>query len=271
MATTPTQASNFYTGPISVSSTTTINAIASGNGFIQSSVSSATFILQTQVTVPQFSTAAGTYTSAQAITLSDGTPNAVIYYTLDGTNPTPASPIYSGPITVNAATTIKAFAQAPGFTDSPIAHATYVIESSGVGINFGNGFSTALTPQNGTIPMTLNGSAGLNDSRLRLSNGGLFPAASAFYSTPIDIRSFTNDFTFQLSNAGADGFLFTIQNSAPTAIGSPAGGLGYGHGVLAAFQQAPLSNSISITTQAKEVTRSVYSPMERRLSYRPSI
>ena len=42
------------------------------------------------------------------------------------------------------------------------------------------------------------------------------------------MQTFTNDFTFQLTNPSADGFTFTIQNSGITAIGPTGGGLGYG-------------------------------------------
>ena len=53
-------------------------------------------------------------------------------------------------------------------------------------------------------------------------------AASAFWTTPVNVQSFTNIFTFQLINPTADGFTFTIQNAGATAIGPSGGGLGYG-------------------------------------------
>ena len=43
----------------------------------------------------------------------------------------------------------------------------------------------------------------------------------------MNIQSFTTDFTFQLTNANADGFTFTIQNVGPGALGSDGGSLGY--------------------------------------------
>src|SRR5207253_7685588 len=53
-------------------------------------------------------------------------------------------------------------------------------------------------------------------------------AASAFWTAPVNVQSFTNAFTFQLTNPSADGFTFVIQNAGLTALGSPGGGLGYG-------------------------------------------
>ena len=56
---------------------------------------------------PTFAPAAGKYTSAQSVTISDAVSGATIYYTTDGTVPTKASTVYAGPITVSANQTIK--------------------------------------------------------------------------------------------------------------------------------------------------------------------
>ena len=50
---------------------------------------------------PTFSPAAGSYASAQSVTISTATGGATIYYTLDGSTPTTSSAVYSGAITVN--------------------------------------------------------------------------------------------------------------------------------------------------------------------------
>ena len=61
-----------------------------------------------------------------------------------------------------------------------------------------------------------------------MTSGGTDQAGSAFYTSPVDITSFTTDFAFQLTNAAADGFTFTIQNVDPGALGGYGGYLGYG-------------------------------------------
>ena len=218
----PTEASTLYTGPITVNSTTTINALASATGYLQSPVASATYTLLTQVAAPTFSPAAGGYTSAQQVTISDTTPNATIYYTLDGSTPTTSSLIYSGPITVDSTVTVKAIGVAASLTNSPVASVAYFIQLGGTGINFGNGFANA------SSAMAFNGSTVLDGSRLELTTGAVNQAASAFYNTPINIQTFTTDFTFQLVNAVADGITFTIQGKTPTSVGEAGGGLGYG-------------------------------------------
>lgn len=76
---------------------------------------------------PTFSPVAGTYMSEQSVTISCETANAAIYYTLDGSDPTENSTLYSAPITVSETTTIKAIAIASGYDNSTIAEATYTI------------------------------------------------------------------------------------------------------------------------------------------------
>lgn len=80
-----------------------------------------------QVATPAFSTAAGSYATAQTVGITDTTPGATIYYTTDGTTPTAASTKYTAPLAVTHTQTIKALAVASGYTDSSVASATYTI------------------------------------------------------------------------------------------------------------------------------------------------
>ena len=63
-----------------------------------------------QASTPVFSPAGGTYTSTQTVSISDSTPEAIIYYTLDGSDPTTSSPVYSSPVNVSQTTTVNAMA-----------------------------------------------------------------------------------------------------------------------------------------------------------------
>ena len=82
-----------------------------------------------QLAAPTFSPAGGTFTSAQNVTIS-AAEGAKIYYTTNKTVPTTSSTEYSGPITVNETTTIRAIAVKDGYTNSEIAEATYTINST---------------------------------------------------------------------------------------------------------------------------------------------
>jgi hypothetical protein len=109
-------------------------------------------------------------------------------------------------------------------TLSHTAGTSLTVTQSGGGtaaVNFGSGFSAG--------GLQFNGHTLLNGTRLQLTDASVgSEKASAFWTTPVNVQSFTNTFTFQLTNPNADGFTFTIQKTSITAIGAVGGGLGYG-------------------------------------------
>lgn len=75
---------------------------------------------------PVVSRPSGTYSAGQTISLSSPTPDAVIYYTLDGKTPTETEGTrYTGPGTLENSATVRAVAYAPGHAPSSIAEANY--------------------------------------------------------------------------------------------------------------------------------------------------
>jgi Domain of unknown function (DUF1929)/Chitobiase/beta-hexosaminidase C-terminal domain/Bacterial lectin/PKD domain len=212
-----------YSGPLTVSSTETIKALATASGMTTSATASATYTIESQVATPTFSPAAGSYSSAQTVSISTTTSGATIYYTTNGTTPTTSSTVYSGPITVSATETLKAIATKSGFFNSNVGTAAYTIGSNGGGgVSFGSGFTTN--------SMVLNGNATINGTALSLTTASpTFQAGSAWFPTAVNIQNFTTDFSFQ-TTAGtgtADGFTFAIQGNSTAAIGGSGGGLGY--------------------------------------------
>lgn len=123
----PTVKSTPYTGAISVSNTDTIKAIAVASGFIESPVASATYTIEPLAATPVFSPAAGTYRTAQSVTISDTIPGATIHYTISGAQPTIKSPTYTAPITISKTETLKAIAVASGYAESATASGIYTI------------------------------------------------------------------------------------------------------------------------------------------------
>jgi len=99
-----------------------------------------------QTANPTFSPAAGTITSAQQITISDGTSGATIYYTTDGSTPTAtASEQYTAPFTLAASATVQAMAVATGYANSAVASASYTVTAPPTLV------SIAVTPANSSL------------------------------------------------------------------------------------------------------------------------
>jgi hypothetical protein len=209
--------------PPTVKTNTTVMAVASVSGQLQSAPAVATYLSPLTPANPTFSLTPGTYVGVQTLTINDTSSAATIYYTLDGTTPSPntgTTAVYTGPLSASVTETVNAVAIAPGPLTSGISTATYTITPV-YSINFPNGFAAA------EGPMTFNGSTDVDDVRLQLTNGNANQAGSAFYATPVNIQAFTTQFTFQLSNPTGDGITFAIQNAGPNAIGGYGGGLGY--------------------------------------------
>jgi sugar lactone lactonase YvrE len=76
---------------------------------------------------PVFSLAAGTYPSSLTLTMTDATPGAEIYVSLDGSAPSTSGQGYHGPITITGTVTVQAIALAPGYLASAPVKATYTI------------------------------------------------------------------------------------------------------------------------------------------------
>ncbi len=112
----------------------------------------------TQAATPTFSPASGTYASAASVTISDVTSGATIYYTNDGTTPTTASTVYTGPVSVTATETIQALAVISGLSQSAVASSTYTIVPLGPAPTL-----TSTSPNTGmqsqlNLPVVLTGS-----------------------------------------------------------------------------------------------------------------
>jgi hypothetical protein len=96
----------------------------------------ATVTLQTtsmqQVATPTFSPSPGTFDTSQPIEISCDTPDAEIYYTTNGDDPTESSTPYDQSIAIDQTTTLKSRAYKNGWTPSEIAVGIYTINKQDI-------------------------------------------------------------------------------------------------------------------------------------------
>jgi hypothetical protein len=148
----------------------------------------------TPAAAPTMSPSPGTYTSAQAVTLADTTPGAVIYYTTNGTTPSTSSAKYSAgtPLQVSSTTTIEAIAVASGFGNSALASGTYTISSSSGGTT---PISVNLASADNITGIVANGSP--------VPSGGLDGDSTAYSATLLGASLSWNGSTFTFGTAGS--------------------------------------------------------------------
>jgi len=84
------------------------------------------------VATPTATPPAGTYPTAQNVTLSTNPADAAIYYTTNGADPTISSALYKDAISISATSTLKAIAVKDGMNNSSILTAAYTIGGGGI-------------------------------------------------------------------------------------------------------------------------------------------
>ncbi len=133
-------------GVATVDTKGTVSAVADGNTTITAKYGSKTASCAVTVSLSNAATPISDKANnsklsiGDLITLSSTTPNAAIYYTINGSNPTSSSTKYSGSIKVDAkyageSITLKAIAYADHYKASAVASYTYTVEESKAGIS----------------------------------------------------------------------------------------------------------------------------------------
>ena len=126
----PSDLSDPYTAPLTITTTTTLRARAFRIDLDPSPLASATFTgpqVQTPVITPPGSTFSGT----QTVTIACATTGVVIRYTTDGSNPTNSSAAYSAPLAFTSSTVLRVRAYRDGLTPSAEASSTFTLFTLG--------------------------------------------------------------------------------------------------------------------------------------------
>jgi hypothetical protein len=207
--TTPTTSSTVYSGPITVSSTETLEAFAVASGYTQSYIAIAGYTIAPPAATPTFSLAGGTYTSAQTVTLTDSTIGAKIYYTTNGATPTASSTVYSGPITVSSTETIEAIATTSGESPSAVVSTTY---------NLPLGFSITGPPITVSAGSVSGNTTFITVTPLNGFTGTVALSCAITPAAPSDPATCSIPASVTISNSTAQVTTLAVNTTAPTFI-----------------------------------------------------
>lgn len=205
-----------------------------------------------------FTPPAGPHSSAFTLVLATTTPDAVIHYTLDGSDPSDASSVYADPITIDATTTVKALAMSTGYTTSAVATAMYTFGSSSAvaPITFSPDAGTyvasvdvglATTTPNAVIHYTLDGADPT-------------AASTAYGGTPISITKTTTIKAFGTLAGSSDSAIASAQYTITAPLVEPVafspGGGPYMNAQSVTLSTATMGASIWYTTDGSTPTTS---------------
>ncbi len=204
------------------------------------------------VATPTFSPAAGTYASAQTVTISDSTSGSTIYYTTNGTTPTTASSAYSSAITVSANETLEALATHSGDTNSSVGSAAYVINGPAAT----PGFSPAAGAYGPAQSVTI--SDGTAGATIYYTTNGTTPStSSSTYSSPITVSATETLKAIAVAplymTSAVGSAAYTINGAVATPTFSPAAGA-YGPAQSVTISDATSGATIYYTTNGTTPT-----------------
>lgn len=214
-----------YETPVSISSTTTLKAIACRTGHEDSAVATGVYTILEPAAAPGFSPGAGTYHAVQSVTISSSTPGASIRYTTDGSQPTSSVGCpYTGPVSVTATTTIKAIAYKAGYLDSSVSSAAFTLSAEAPAFNPGEGGYPISNPPSVSITCPTPGVS------IRYTIDGSTPTSSygTSYTGPIAVSSTTTlkavAFRSGWSDSPVSTAVYTITGTCANPSFDPNGG-----------------------------------------------
>ena len=231
---TPTDQSTLYTGPFQISESVTVKAVLIAYGEYSSDVSE----LEIQVMdAPQFSLDWHT----GRVTMTNPNEDGSIYYTLDGSEPTSESSVYSSPVLLTNAATVKA----------------KVISENGSSATAGQAYTKAQAPliNDGNTSITWNLNKLSGDYSVKMTTqqtGGItkYTSLSEGY-IPSDPTWASEEFVNELSAPFFEEMTFKARTFAegflPSAVTSMTFGTSVVHPVVIGYDET--SGTVSFTRQ----------------------
>lgn len=212
-----------YTDSFIISATTEVKAIAYKTDWADSSVSEILYTFMEKAVAPSFTPSAGTFASAQNITLYTSTPGASIRYTIDGSDPSStAGTLYSASFLLSASATVKAVAYKSDMLDSDISSSAYEITGTVAAPEFSPAAGTYNTVKSVTLSTQTAGAS------IRYTTDGSNPTSSvgAIYSGAITVPATMTINAIAYKSGWLDSTVasatYTMVTAAPEF--SPAGG-----------------------------------------------
>ena len=208
-----------YSSAVSLTATSTLQAIAYETGLTNSAESSGVYTIQ--CATPTFNPVAGTFTTSTTVTISTATSGASIRYTTNGTTPSSTvGTVYSSAVSITATSTLQAIAYETGLTNSAVASGVYTIQCA----------TPTFTPAAGTFTTstTVTITTATSGASIRYTTNGTTPSSTVgtVYSSAVSITATSTlqaiAYKTGLSNSAVASGVYTIQCAAPSF--SPAAG-----------------------------------------------
>ncbi len=254
-ATDPTSSSSSYSSAITVDASTVVKAKSFRSAWGDSPITTNTYTLA--VATPTLSPTGGAYTSTQNVTIGTTTPSTAITYTTDGTEPTPSSAAYTGPVAVSATMTLKAVGWRSGWIGSLSAAGSFWITSGTVA-------TPTLSPAAGTFAAApyVSVSTTTADATIRYTFDGSDPVStSPVFKWPLTVGATTTikarAFKHDMAQSAVASAIYVVDptGAVATPVISPAGGWFATHQTVT-VTDATSGSTIHYTTNGADPTES---------------